>query len=77
MDVMSVEKVLRLRIDALEKTMYAYDRRMNTRAVDEDRKHIRDLENMLIDLLPMIEQHAPEKLTFAENLLAKKFWPGI
>jgi hypothetical protein len=74
---MSVETILRNRIDMLEKTMYAYDRRMNTRAVDEDRKRIQALEDALVDLLPLIAQHAPEKLTFAESLLAKKIWPGI
>ncbi|WP_109479178.1 hypothetical protein [Paraburkholderia sp. C35] len=77
MGLMSRETILRHRIDMLEKTMYAYDRRMNTQAVAADRKRIQELEDALVDLLPLIDAHAPEKLTFVADLLAKKIWPGI
>jgi hypothetical protein len=72
---LSVEAILRNRISMLEKTMLAYDRRMNTRAVDADRKRIRDLEGALFDLLPMIEENDPETLPAMQSLLAKKIYP--
>lgn len=69
---MTVESALRGRIDKLENTLRYYDRRMNTRAVDEDRKRISALESALADMLPMIEENDPEKLPAIESLLAKK-----
>ncbi|WP_157650716.1 hypothetical protein [Burkholderia ubonensis] len=77
MEMMSVEAILRNRISMLEKTMLAYDRRMNTLAVDADRKRILELENALIGLLPMIEENDPETLPAIERLLAKKICPQI
>lgn len=71
-ELMSVEAILRNRISMLENTLRSYDRRLNTRAVDDDRKRIRALENALIDLLPMIEENDPETLPAIESLLAKK-----
>lgn len=72
---LNVESILRNRISMLEKTMHAYDRRMNTRAVDADRKRIRELEGALMDMLPMIAENDPEKLASIESLLVKKIYP--
>jgi hypothetical protein len=77
MNLPSNEQTLRTRILMLERTMHAYDRRMNTRAVDEDRKRISALEGALADLLPMIEENDPEKLPAIESLLAKKIYPWL